>query len=76
MEIYNTVGAARYLQCGIDNIHKLVSAGKLKGRVYGPEGVLIERRARKQGQGMYFLRSDLDEFVNNPQIIHKPRKKP
>lgn len=70
--IYNSVGAARMLECGVDNIHKMVRAGKLKARMYGPEGVLVERDPlRKQGQGLYFLQSDLDEF----QKIRRKRSK-
>lgn len=69
--IYNTVGAAHQLGCGVDNIHKLVSAGKLKARVYNAQGVLVEREQhKKQGQGLYFLQEDIDAFQ---QIRKKPR---
>ena len=72
--IYNTVGAAKQLNCGVDNIHKLVSSGKLKARVYNSQGVLIEReQGKKQGQGLYFLQEDIDAFQRIRRRPGKPR---
>lgn len=71
--IYNTVGAAHQLGCGVDNIHKLVSAGKLKAHVYNAQGVLVEREQhKKQGQGLYFLQEDIEAF----QRVRKKRGQP
>lgn len=73
--IYNTVGAAHQLKCGVDNIHKLVSSGKLKARVYNSQGVLVEReKGKKQGQGLYFLQEDIDAYQKIRRGPGKPKQ--
>ncbi len=71
IRIYNTTGAANYLNCKPVYIHKLVYRGKLQARIYDDEGKLVERQPHdtRQGQGLYFLEEDLKEFQKN-------RKKP
>lgn len=92
MQIVNTKGAAAKLGCSENWIHKLVSRGKLKAHIF-VEGVLVDHipdggRA-KQGQGLYFLESDLkayqpkskgrpmgkkDAIGDNPKRKGRPRK--
>ncbi len=71
IKIYNTTGAANYLNCKPVYIHKLVYGGKLPARTYDEEGRLVERQPHDthQGQGLYFLEEDLKEF-------QKTRKRP
>lgn len=68
--IYNTVGAAKYLKCGIDNIHKQVTRGKLRARKYNDDGVLVEWKQGDghRGQGLYFLQSDLAEYQQSRKL--------
>lgn len=63
-EMVNTKGAAKRLKCSETWVHKLVSTGKLKAYIYNEEGTLIVRppEEKRQGQGLYFLVSDLDAF--------------
>lgn len=72
-QIFNTKGAARRLGCSETWIHKLVAAGKLKAYVYDDNGVLAEHQPdeRRQGQGFYFLSSDLDGY--QPEVLRRPR---
>lgn len=92
MQIVNTKGAAAKLGCSENWIHKLVSRGKLKAHIF-VEGELVDHipdggRA-KQGQGLYFLESDLkayqpkskgrpmgkkDAIGDNPKRKGRPRK--
>lgn len=71
--VLNTKGAARQLGCTETWIHKLVAAGKLKAYVYDDNGVLVEHRPedRRQGQGLYFLLSDLELY--QPEVSRRPR---
>ena len=73
IQVLNTKGAARRLGCSETWIHKLVSAGKLKAYVYDDSGVLVEHRAeeKRQGQGLYFLASDVDLY--QPAVQRRPR---
>lgn len=73
---YNTKGAAKYLGCGVDNIHKLVLRGRLTARKYSEDGILTEWKPKDQhrGQGLYFLQSDLDEYQRTRRGPGKPRK--
>jgi hypothetical protein len=62
--VYNTLGAAKYLGCTIDNIHGRVRNGHLRAHKYDENGVLVEWKEgdKHRGQGLYFLQSDLDEY--------------
>lgn len=66
-QVINTKGAARKLGCTETWIHKLVSAGKLQAYVYDVNGVLVAHKAegKRQGQGLYFLVSDVDIYQAN-----------
>ena len=72
-QVLNTKGAAKRLGCTETWIHKLVAAGKLRAYVYNDDGVLVEHNPeeRRQGQGLYFLASDLD--VYQPNVQGRPR---
>lgn len=67
VQVLNTNGAARRLGCTRTWIHKLVSAGKLKAYVYDEYGVLVEHKPeqKRQGQGLYFLSDDIDQYQSN-----------
>ena len=62
--VLNTRGVAKRLGCTQTWVHKLVSAGKLKAYIYNNDGILVEHRAheKRQGQGLYFLISDVDAY--------------
>lgn len=64
--LYNTVGAAKYLDRTIDNVHQRVRSGSLKAYCYNAEGVLVERPAGpisdNRGQGLYFYEHDLEKY--------------
>lgn len=64
LQALNTNGAARRLGCTKTWIHKLVSTGKLKAYVYNENGVLVEHKPeqKRQGQGLYFLADDVDQY--------------
>lgn len=72
-QVLNTKGAAKYLKCSETWIHKLVYKGDIKARIYDESGVLVERQAKdtRQGQGLYFLASDLDLY--EPKVQRRPR---
>ena len=73
LHVLNTKGAAKRLGCTVTWIHKLVSAGKLKAYVYDDNGVLVEHRPeeKRQGQGLYFLISDVDAY--QPDVQRRPK---
>jgi len=73
LHVLNTKGAAKRLGCTETWIHKLVSAGKLKAYVYDDNGVLVEHRPeeKRQGQGLYFLISDVDAY--QPDVQRRPK---
>jgi len=73
MQILNTKGAANKLGCSETWIHKLVSKGKLKARIYGDDGILVEHVPgdTRQGQGLYFLESDLETY--KPKTRGRPK---
>jgi hypothetical protein len=73
LHVLNTKGAAKRLGCTETWIHKLVSAGKLKAYVYDDNGTLIEHRpeVKRQGQGLYFLTDDVDNYQSN--VLRRPR---
>jgi hypothetical protein len=73
MQVLNTKGAARRLGCSQTWIHKLVAAGKLKAYTCDDNGVLVERTPddKRQGQGLYFLTSDVDTY--QPEVQRRPR---
>jgi hypothetical protein len=73
IQVLNTKGAARRLGCSETWIHKLVSASKLKAYIYDDSGMLVEHRAeeKRQGQGLYFLASDVDLY--QPAVQRRPR---
>lgn len=62
--IINTKGAAEYLGCTENWVHKLVHAGRLKAYAYNEHGVLVAREAteQRQGQGLYFYQSELKKY--------------
>ena len=66
-QVINTKGAAKRLGCTETWIHKLVSAGKLRAYVYDDNGVLVEHKPeeKRQGQGLYFLVNDVDNYQTN-----------
>lgn len=68
--IYNTVGAAKFLKCSVDNIHKQVRRGKLTARKYNTDGLLVEWQEGDQhrGQGLYFLQSDLEKYQSTRKM--------
>jgi hypothetical protein len=72
-QVMNTKGAAKYLGCSETWIHKLVYRGKVKAHVYNEDGVLVERvpQETRQGQGLYFLKDDLDAY--QPEVQRRPR---
>lgn len=72
-QVLNTKGAAKKLGCTENWIHKLVYKGKIKARIYDDNGVLTERQPhdQRQGQGLYFLESDLDAY--KPEKQRRPR---
>lgn len=72
-QVVNTRGAARRLGCTDTWIHKLVATGKLKAYVYDNNGVLVEHKPeeRRQGQGLYFLIADLDDY--HPNVPRRPK---
>ena len=72
MQIINTKGAAKKLGCSETWIHKLVGKGLIKARVYDDEGILVEHIPGKsrQGQGLYFLESDLEAY--QPKVKRRP----
>lgn len=63
-QVINTKGAARILECSETWVHRLVSASKLRAYIYNDAGVLEEHRpdGRRQGQGLYFLVSDVETY--------------
>lgn len=69
----NTKGAAKRLGCTETWIHKLVSSGKLKAYIYNDNGILVEHLSeeKRQGQGLYFLISDVDAY--QPHVLRRPR---
>jgi Helix-turn-helix domain len=69
LPVLNTKGAAKRLGCSETWIHKLVSAGKLKAYTYNDNGILVEHKAeeKRQGQGLYFLISDVDAYQSHMQ---------
>ncbi len=71
--VLNTKGAAKRLGCTETWIHKLVAVGKLRAYVYNSEGVLVEHNPeeKRQGQGLYFLITDLD--IYQPHVSRRPR---
>lgn len=73
LHVLNTKGAAKRLGCTETWIHKLVAAGKLKAYVYDDNGVLVEHRPeeKRQGQGLYFLISDVDAY--QPDVQRRPK---
>lgn len=73
LHILNTKGAAKRLGCTQTWIHKLVLTGKLKAYIYDDNGVLVEHdpEQRRQGQGLYFLVSDVDTY--QPNVKRRPR---
>jgi len=62
--LMNTKGAAAWMRCTENWIHKLVYAGRLKAYVYDENGVLVEREPHtpRQGQGLYFYEKDLKAY--------------
>ena len=62
--ILNTRGVAKRLGCTETWVHKLVSVGKLKAYIYDDNGILVEHKTheKRQGQGLYFLTSDVDAY--------------
>ncbi len=62
--LMNTKGAAEWMGCTENWIHKLVSTGRLQAHVYDEHGVLAERdpHAKRQGQGLYFYERDLKAY--------------
>lgn len=74
--IYNSVGAAKYLGCTVDNIHGRVRSGSLKARKYNDAGKLVEWKQgdKHRGQGLYFLESDLNEYQRTKKT-GRPKKK-
>lgn len=72
-QVMNTKGAAKYLGCSETWIHKLVYRGKIKAYVYDESGMLVERAPQdtRQGQGLYFLKTDLDAY--QPEVQRRPR---
>ena len=73
IQVLNTRGAARRLECSETWIHKLVSVRKLKTYTYDDNGVLVEYppEDKRQGQGLYFIAGDIDTY--QPQVQHRPR---
>jgi len=73
LQVLNTKGAARRLGCSETWVHKLVAKGALKAYAYDDEGVLVEYRndTKRQGQGFYFLVSDVDTY--RPAVQRRPR---
>jgi hypothetical protein len=73
MQFLNTKGAANKLGCSENWIHKLVSRGKVKAYIYNEQGALVERKPEnhRQGQGLYFLESDLETY--QPETHRRPR---
>lgn len=73
MQVLNTKGAAKRLGCSETWVHKLVSAGKLMAYIYDENGELCQHQAgvRRQGQGLYFLPSDVDAY--QPLVQRRPR---
>lgn len=65
--LMNTKGAAEYLDCTENWIHKLVYSQRIKAYIYDEHGVLIERMPedKRQGQGLYFYKNDLDKYANS-----------
>ena len=72
-QVLNTKGAAKRLGCSETWIHKLVLAGKLKAYIYDQDGVLVERpdASKRQGQGLYFLSTDVESY--QPEVQRRPR---
>lgn len=73
MQVLNTKGAARRLGCSETWVQKLVSAGKLTAYIYDESGRLSQHQPghRRQGQGLYFLASDVDAY--QPVVQRRPR---
>ncbi len=67
LQVFNTNGAARRLGCTRTWIHKLVAAGKLKAYVYDEAGVLVPHQPerKRQGQGLYFVVEDLEQYESS-----------
>lgn len=63
-KLLNTKGAAEWLSCTENWIHKLVNSGRLKAHIYDEHGVLVERETNtpRQGQGLYFYEKDLKAY--------------
>jgi hypothetical protein len=72
-QVLNTKGAARRLGCSETWIHKLVAKGALKAYAYDDNGELVEhmKDTKRQGQGFYFLASDVDGY--RPAVQRRPR---
>jgi hypothetical protein len=72
-QVLNTKGAARRLGCSETWVQKLVSAGKLVAYIYDQNGLLTQHQPgqRRQGQGLYFLTSDVDAY--QPVVQRRPR---
>lgn len=62
--LMNTKGAATWMDCTENWIHKLVYSGRLKAHIYDENGVLVERtpNTHRQGQGLYFYEKDLKAY--------------
>lgn len=73
MEVLNTTGAAIKLGCSTGWIQKLVRRGELRAYVFNEVGRLVIRAAddQRQGQGLYFLDSDLEGY--EPEVLRRPR---
>src|SRR5258707_8914712 len=67
VQVLNTNGAARRLGCTRTWIHKLVSAGKLKGYVYDKYGGVRENKAEQKNPwpGLYFFFEDINQYQVN-----------
>lgn len=76
-QLYNTVGAAKYLGCTTDNVHQRVRTGSLKAYHYNESGELIKRPPGKiranRGQGLYFYKQDLDEYQITKKVGRPPK---
>jgi hypothetical protein len=73
LQFINTKGAAKRLGCSETWIHKLVSSGILQAYIYNHNGVLVKHQPeeKRQGQGLYFLMSEVDAY--QPRIRRRPR---
>ena len=76
LHVLNTKGAARRLGCTETWIHKLVATGKLKAYVYDDKGMLVEHQpdVKRQGQGLYFLMDDVDNYQSKIKQRTKGKK--